>query len=291
MASKQATTDRFEPERDREPLTRTRPALGILWLLVALIGMGCLTYLLLLQFPAVEQHFPGGNVPAVAAVGILLVFVLRIIDAAVEGKVFLALAKILFWGFPGVVATAETLPLWYEYDRLRGLPPDEVTDRKKDRLVYLKDRLLGHYREHGNEDDLVLKRPFSSWMVADVVPHYENNVEALAYFGAGLLIVVVGLRGINYITKDHPEPIILALFIEFSIIALLGLLKFFKPEQSEVGYGKTGSIPPMAELLRLRSTVDKLLTDHDKLTTDVTSIDKGLKDLQGGLDRLNVSRR
>ncbi|MGA9120589.1 MAG: hypothetical protein WB699_14590, partial [Bacteroidota bacterium] len=265
--------------------------LGILWLLVVLIGMGYLTYLLLQQFPVIENHFPGGNVPAVAAVGILLVFVLRIVDSAAEGKVFLGFARVLFWGFPAVVSTAETLPLWYEYDRIRTHPEEEVTDRMKERMVVLKDRLLGHYREHGYDSDLALKRPFSSWMTAEVVPHYENNVEALAYFGAGLLIVVVGLRGINYITKDHPEPIILALFIEFSIISLLGLLKFFKPEHSDIGYGKTGYIPPMEELLRLRNTVEKLLSDHNKLTSDVTSIDKGLKDLRGGLDRLDGSSR
>ncbi len=271
--------------------TKTRPALGLLWLLIVLVGLGTLCYLLLLQFPFIERHFPGGNVPAVAALGIVLTFVLRLIDSAMEGRLFLTLAKILFWGFPTVIDTAETLPLWYEFDRLKGIPPDELTDKKKERLTYLDNHLMGHYLQHGLESDLIYKRPFSSWMVAEVVPHYENNVEAFAYFGAALLIVIVGLRGINYITKDNPEPIILSLFIEFSMIGLLGLLRFFRPERSDIGEGGIQSVPSMGDLLKLRATVEKLLNDHQRLSTDVSSIDKGLQDLRGGLDRIGGQKR
>ncbi len=277
------------------PLTRSqlrsRPAVGLLWIFFLLVGLGTLCYFILLQFPSIERHFPGGNVPAVAASGIILVFVLRVIDSVMEGKLFLLLARILFWGFPTVVGTAKTLPLWYEFDRLQRVPPDELTEKQKERLAYLDNHLLGHYIQHGFEADLKYKRPFSSWMVAEVVPHYENNVEALAYFGAAFLIVVVGLRGINYITKDNPEPIILSLFVEFSIIGLLGLLKFFKPERSDIGEGGLPTIPSMNDLLKLRATVEKLLNDHQRLSTDVTSIDKGLQDLRGGLDRIGGSKR
>ena len=279
------------PVQSARPQLKTRPTLGLAWLLFLLVGLGTLCYLLLSQFPFIERHFPGGNVPAVAAVGIVLVFVLRIIDSAMEGRLFLVLAKALFWGFPTVVGTAKALPLWYEFDRLNNIPPDEQTDKHKERLAYLDNYLLGHYVQHGYESDLKYKRPFSSWMVAEVVPHYENNVEALAYFGAAFLIVVVGLRGINYITKDNPEPIILSLFAEFSIIGLLGLLKFFKPERSDIGEGGLPTVPSMSDLLKLRATVEKLLNDHQRLSTDVTSIDKGLQDLRGGLDRIGGPKR
>jgi hypothetical protein len=47
----------------------------------------------------------------------------------------------------------------------------------------------------------------------------------------------------------------------------------------------------MGDLLRLRATVEKLITDHDRLSTDVSSIDKGLKDLRGGLDRIGSSKQ
>ncbi len=270
---------------------KSRPAVGLLWIFFLLVGLGSLCYFILLQFPFIERHFPGGNVPAVAAAGIILVFVLRLIDSAMEGRLFLALAKILFWGFPTVVGTAKALPLWYEFDRIKGLHPEDLTDKQKERLAYLDNYLLGHYVQHGYESDLKFKRPFSSWMVAEVVPHYENNVEALAYFGAAFLIVVVGLRGINYITKDNPEPIILSLFVEFSIIGLLGLLKFFKPERSDIGEGGLPTVPSMSDLLKLRATVEKLLNDHQRLSTDVTSIDKGLQDLRGGLDRIGGPKR
>jgi len=47
----------------------------------------------------------------------------------------------------------------------------------------------------------------------------------------------------------------------------------------------------MNDLLRLRATVEKLLNDHQRLSTDVTSIDKGLQDLRGGLDRIGGTKR
>jgi len=289
-SSKNAVAMDRAVQTDRRQL-KSRPLVGLIWLLFILIGLGTLCYLLLAQIPFIEQHFPGGTVPAVAVVGILAVFVLRLIDSAMEGKLFVAIVKVLFWGFPAVVNTAGALPLWYELDRLKGMAQDDLSDSMRERMLQLNSQLLGHYSEHGFESDLTYKRPFSSWMVAEVVPHYENNVEALAYFGAGFLIVVVGLRGINYITKENPELVILALFIEFSIIGLLGLLKFFKPERSDLGEGGVQTIPSMGDLLRLRATVEKLITDHDRLSTDVSSIDKGLKDLRGGLDRIGSAKQ
>ena len=84
----------------------------------------------------------------------------------------------------------------------------------------------------GAKAEFLAKNPFSQWMVADVVKKYENNVNGLAYLGAGILIFLIGLRGLSIIGRDNQLPIVIALEIEFTIIATLGLLLFYKPEES-----------------------------------------------------------
>jgi hypothetical protein len=81
--------------------------------------------------------------------------------------------------------------------------------------------------------DFSKKRPFSQWMVAEIVTKYENNAQGFAYLGAALLIGVIGLRGVDILKNENVFWIILALQLEFSLIALLGLLIFFKPEEKK----------------------------------------------------------
>ena len=75
------------------------------------------------------------------------------------------------------------------------------------------------------------KNPFSQWMITEIVGKYENNVQGLAYLGAGILILFIGLRGLQIIGRNDPIFIVLPLEIEFTIIGLLGLLVFYKPEE------------------------------------------------------------
>ncbi len=98
--------------------------------------------------------------------------------------------------------------------------------------------------EPEDREDFDKKHRFSQWMVADVVKKYENNVQGLAYLGAGILILFIGLRGLQIIGKNDPLFIILPLEIEFTIISLLGLLIFYKPDEStKVRVDVTGSFP------------------------------------------------
>jgi hypothetical protein len=92
--------------------------------------------------------------------------------------------------------------------------------------------------------DFDKKHRFSQWMVADVVKKYENNVQGLAYLGAGILILFIGLRGLQIIGKNDPLFIVLPLEIEFTIISLLGFLVFYKPDEStRVRVDVTGGFP------------------------------------------------
>ena len=85
------------------------------------------------------------------------------------------------------------------------------------------------------EQDVLQRHPFSLWMVNEMVRKYENNVQGIAYLGAAVLIFVIGLRGIQFLTKEHSAYIILALMLEFSLIGILGFIIFYKPEEKKEG--------------------------------------------------------
>jgi len=48
------------------------------------------------------------------------------------------------------------------------------------------------------------KHFFGQWMIGDIIPNYENNVYALTYVGAAILIFIIGLRGIKFIPREEP---------------------------------------------------------------------------------------
>jgi hypothetical protein len=81
--------------------------------------------------------------------------------------------------------------------------------------------------------DVEKRHKFSLWMVHEMVHKYENNVQGFAYLGASVLIVVIGLRGIQILDKTHSVFIVLALALEFTLIGALGLMVFYKPEEEK----------------------------------------------------------
>ena len=111
------------------------------------------------------------------------------------------------------------------------------------------------------------KNPFSQWMVADIVRRYENNVNGFAYLGAGILIFLIGLRGLGIIGREHPLPIVLSLEIEFTIIASLGLLLFYKPEESSKMTLSLEGAMPTEELKSLASEIKNV---REEITGDRT---------------------
>lgn len=115
--------------------------------------------------------------------------------------------------------------------------------------------------------EFLAKNPFSQWMVADVVKRYENNVNGFAYLGAGILIFLIGLRGLGIIGREHPLPIVISLEIEFTIIGVLGLLLFYKPEDStKMSVTLDGALP--AEELKVLATEMKNI--REEITGDRT---------------------
>ncbi len=268
---------------------KTRPAMGAVVLLGVLFGGGWLIQVGLLQLDiflrryspdvTIAGNFPGGVPPAVLLVALLLVATERGIDLTVQGRLSLQIGKVLFWGFPSVVLSIEKLHLWYVYEAL--LERESELEPKSNAVEALEKELIEHYKDHGPIEDLRQKRPFSAWMISEIVPHYENNVEAFAYFGAGLLIVVVGLRGIGYLKADQAWAILISLFLEFTIITFLGMLRFFKPERSELGvvFGKDGN--PMeaiqSQVTELKSSIVEMRQHLDGVESRVKKLDSSVR--------------
>jgi hypothetical protein len=77
------------------------------------------------------------------------------------------------------------------------------------------------------------RNAFAKWMKTDFTKNYENNVEGFAYWGAGVLIFLIGLRGIKFITAEDPSWIIFGLELECMMLILLGITKFYTPEEGQ----------------------------------------------------------
>lgn len=268
---------------------RAHPFLGLMILAAAVCVAGWGMDSLMQQVPSVVRRFPGGHIPAVFALSILLLFLMRGIDTVLRGRLSSAMTRILFWGFPTVIRAFSKLAAWYEYESLLRIPADDRRTSEQLRLDELRQDLVERYLAHGSATDLEAKRPFSSWMIAEIVPQYENNVEALAYLGAGFLIVVVGLRGIGYIPRDAPELILLSIFLEFTIIGLMALLKFYKPARSESVSRSEGKGTPVIKIEETHTQIAEMRRGWNRLEAHAREIDVDFQEFRKRLERLDHS--
>jgi hypothetical protein len=56
---------------------------------------------------------------------------------------------------------------------------------------------------------------------------YSNFVTGMAYLGAALLIIAVGVRGLKFIPATRPSLILFAILLEFTLLALLGFVLLY----------------------------------------------------------------
>jgi hypothetical protein len=63
---------------------------------------------------------------------------------------------------------------------------------------------------------------------------YANNVQGAAYVGAALLIIVIGVRGLKFIPPEMPSPLLFSLFLEFSLLVLLGVTLIYTEEEERL---------------------------------------------------------
>ncbi|MBS1538202.1 MAG: hypothetical protein JST20_10695 [Bacteroidetes bacterium] len=63
---------------------------------------------------------------------------------------------------------------------------------------------------------------------------YSNNVTGLAYFGAAILIIVIGVRGLKFIPPTRPSLILGAIFLEGSMLGLLAFTLVYTEEEERM---------------------------------------------------------
>lgn len=72
------------------------------------------------------------------------------------------------------------------------------------------------------------------YMAHHFTEKYSNNVTGLAYGGAAVLIVAVGIRGLKFIPATRPSMIMLAIFLEFSMLSLLAVTLVYTEEEERM---------------------------------------------------------
>jgi len=81
---------------------------------------------------------------------------------------------------------------------------------------------------------LLLFKGLRLYMTHHFTEKYSNNVTGLAYGGAAFLIVAVGIRGLKFIPAQKPSFILLAIFLEFTMLSLLAITLMYTEEEERM---------------------------------------------------------
>mgnify|MGYP000206357077 CR=1 FL=1 len=128
---------------------------------------------------------------------------------------------------------------------------DDAFDRNTDPVVFRNNVLYIRIREHFSEfversiedikaaigwqrNRLRIGSALRLYMAHHFTEQYSNNVTGFAYGGAALLIVAVGIRGLKFIPPTRPSLILGAIFLEFSMLALLAFTLFYTEEEERM---------------------------------------------------------
>jgi predicted DNA-binding ArsR family transcriptional regulator len=75
---------------------------------------------------------------------------------------------------------------------------------------------------------------FKLYMAHHFTEQFSNNVTGLAYGGAAVLIVGVGIRGLKFIPADRPSVILFVIFLEFTMLVLLAVTMFYTENEERM---------------------------------------------------------
>lgn len=110
------------------------------------------------------------------------------------------------------------------YNRIKEFFSDfvvtEITDTKQAQLW------------RGNR--LLILKGFRLYMSHHFTEKYSNNVTGLAYAGAAVLIVAVGIRGLKFIPANKPSFILFAIFLEFALLGLMAITLIYTEEEERM---------------------------------------------------------
>lgn len=124
---------------------------------------------------------------------------------------------------------------------------DDNTDVVMFRNEYLYNRIKEYFSDfllkeiEDTKDGLLWRRNhfmvmkgLRLYMAHHFTEKYANNVTGLAYGGAAFLIVAVGIRGLKFIPAQRPSFILLAIFLEFTMLSLLAITLVYTEEEERM---------------------------------------------------------
>jgi hypothetical protein len=62
---------------------------------------------------------------------------------------------------------------------------------------------------------------------------YSNTILGFVYIGAGVLIIIIGLRGLKFIPQTQPSLVIFALGLEFSLLITYAFTLMYTKQEEE----------------------------------------------------------
>lgn len=124
---------------------------------------------------------------------------------------------------------------------------DDNTDVVKFRNITLYSRIKDYFSDfvlkeiEDTKDGLLWRRNhflvfkgLRLYMAHHFTEKYSNNVTGLAYGGAAFLIVAVGIRGLKFIPATKPSFILLAIFLEFTMLSMLSITLIYTEEEERM---------------------------------------------------------
>lgn len=81
---------------------------------------------------------------------------------------------------------------------------------------------------------LKMGKGFKLYMAHHFTEQFSNNVTGMAYGGAAVLIVGVGIRGLKFIPADRPSVILFVIFLEFTMLVLLAVTMFYTENEERM---------------------------------------------------------
>ena len=149
---------------------------------------------------------------------------------------------------------------------------------------------------------------FGRYMAYNFIPKHANKVNGLVYFGASILIIVVGLRGLGSLAgkvsvipqflighdgKIDPTWVLTALLIEFSMLLLLGFVTFFTPSENGVkkqsGGGQIDTSEMKHNIRELKDFADEEIKIVESYLEKFSLLSKKVNEIQAA--NLNAVKR
>jgi len=133
----------------------------------------------------------------------------------------------------------------------QGFRFEDIFDDNTDVVMFREELLYGRIKEYYSDfllkeiedtkDGLEWRRNHFNafkglrlYMAHHFTEKYSNNVTGLAYGGAAILIVTVGIRGLKLIPAQRPSFILLSIFLEFSMLSLLAVTLIYTEEEERM---------------------------------------------------------